>query len=406
MKGHLKRLLKRLLQAQKMEAAGKLRDAEKLYLQVQEVDLAISMHKKHKRFDDMIRLVSAHRQELLKETHMFLAQQLELDTQYQEAEAHYYAAGEWLAAVNMYRSLEMWEDSVRVAKVHGGPGAQKRVAYAWGLSIGGEKGAKVLQKQGLIEGAIEYATDSRDFVHAFELARWGCPQKVPEVHLKHAMFMEDEERFAEAEAEFILAGKPREAIDMLTHQKDWHGALRVAQAHDVGAVSDVLCAQAEDTLQLAAASAAGDAVNSSSSSSSAVQQQQQGRLQAEALFLQANKPERALAMYEAASLWAEAVRICQRYLPHKLSEVQSKQGAHAAARGQGGTKAEYLSEARGCEASSNWNGAVDAYLQVCLYECACMCVQMLLNTHARQQWIFKLLPMLLARTATFIVSRS
>lgn len=28
-------------------------------------------------------------------------------------------------------------------------------------------------------------------------------------------------RFADAEAEFLLASKPKEAIEMYTHQKDW-----------------------------------------------------------------------------------------------------------------------------------------------------------------------------------------
>jgi intraflagellar transport protein 172 len=39
-------------------------------------------------------------------------------------------------------------------------------------------------------------------------------QKLPDVHLKHAMFLEDEGRFKEAEEEFINAKKPKEAIDM------------------------------------------------------------------------------------------------------------------------------------------------------------------------------------------------
>jgi len=38
--------------------------------------------------------------------------------------------------------------------------------------------------------------------------------KLPEIHLKHAMYMEDEGRFAEAEREFIQAGKAKEAVLM------------------------------------------------------------------------------------------------------------------------------------------------------------------------------------------------
>lgn len=51
--------------------------------------------------------------------------------------------------------------------------------------------------QGLIEPAIEYATESGAFDHALELAQACCPVKLPGIHLKHALFLEDEERFKE-----------------------------------------------------------------------------------------------------------------------------------------------------------------------------------------------------------------
>lgn len=51
--------------------------------------------------------------------------------------------------------------------------------------------------QGLIEPAIEYATESGAFDHALELAQACCPNKLPGIHLKHALFLEDEERFKE-----------------------------------------------------------------------------------------------------------------------------------------------------------------------------------------------------------------
>lgn len=55
----------------------------------------------------------------------------------------------------------------------------------------------MLCAQGLIEPAIEYATESGAFDHALELAQSCCPSKLPGIHLKHALFLEDEERFKE-----------------------------------------------------------------------------------------------------------------------------------------------------------------------------------------------------------------
>lgn len=69
-------------------------------------------------------------------------------------------------------------------------------------------------------------------------------QQTIEVHYKYAIALEDEGKFSEAEAEFILAGKPKEAILMYTHSQNWINALRVAEIHEPNAVVEVLQAQA------------------------------------------------------------------------------------------------------------------------------------------------------------------
>ena len=52
------------------------------------------------------------------------------------------------------------------------------------------------------------------FDFAFDLARTSMKNKMPDIHLKYAMFLEDEGKFKEAEAEFIKAHKPKEAVLM------------------------------------------------------------------------------------------------------------------------------------------------------------------------------------------------
>ena len=41
--------------------------------------------------------------------------------------------------------------------------------------------------------------------------------------------------------------------------------------------------------------------------------------EAEGCFLRAKKPELALAMYRRAGLWEDALRVCEDYLPAKVS---------------------------------------------------------------------------------------
>lgn len=57
--------------------------------------------------------------------------------------------------------------------------------------------------------------------------------------------MQDHGQYAEAEAAFLKAGKPREAIDMHCHQHAWDAALRVAEAHDAAAAAGVYAKQGD-----------------------------------------------------------------------------------------------------------------------------------------------------------------
>lgn len=66
-------------EAQKFEAEGHYKEAERMFLSANEPDLAINMYKKAKQYDHMIRLVMKFRIDLLKETHHHLAQSLEME---------------------------------------------------------------------------------------------------------------------------------------------------------------------------------------------------------------------------------------------------------------------------------------------------------------------------------------
>lgn len=115
----------------------------RLYITVDEPDLAITMYKKCKMYDEMIRLLAKFHKDLLSDTHLhlgkverwtgaiegwgegaagregsltgwLLVQELEADGNLQEAESHYLEAKDWKAAVNMYRVNSMWDEAYRV----------------------------------------------------------------------------------------------------------------------------------------------------------------------------------------------------------------------------------------------------------------------------------------------------
>ncbi|KAL2082479.1 hypothetical protein ACEWY4_022297 [Coilia grayii] len=325
--------------AKELEKEGKYKEAERLFATVDQPDQAITMYKKSNMYDDMIRLVARHHPDLLQETHVHLAKELEAESRLQEAEYHYLEGQEWKGAVNMYRGHDMWEEAFRVAKNHGGAGAHKQVAYLWAKSLGGEAAVKLLNKFGMLETAIDLAMDNCSFEFAFELARLSLKQKIPEVHLKHAMFLEDEGKFAEAEAEFVKAGKPKEAVLMYVHQQDWTGAQRVAEAHDPDSVGDVLVGQAKTCFE------------------------QRDFQKAEAYLLRAQRPELAIKYYKEADMWSDAIRICKEYLPGKLGILQEEYEREASKKGPRGVEG-VLEQAREWEQTGEYARAVDCYLRV------------------------------------------
>ncbi len=328
-----------------LEASARYKEAEKMYLTVKEHDLAIEMYKRNRQFDQMIRLVGLYRKDLLGETHIHLARQLEADGNYREAERRYLEGKDWKGAVQMYKHAEMWEDAVRVAKQNGGANASKRVAYEWGSHLGGDAGASLLRKFNLLEEAIDYACESGEFDNAFELARAGADNKVRDVHLKHAMYLEDEGRFDEAEAEFIKANAPKEAIEMHVHNKDWDAATRVAEHHAPEQVTDVLVSRATSL------------------------KEEKEYSKAEATFVKAKKPEAAIKMYSDEGLWDDALRVAADYLPGKVREIhlemQSRAGEPSKTSARDAeAQHECVTRARRLEREGNYSGAVDAYLEL------------------------------------------
>uniref|UniRef100_A0A8C4PL37 Intraflagellar transport 172 n=1 Tax=Equus asinus TaxID=9793 RepID=A0A8C4PL37_EQUAS len=328
-----------ITQAQEMEKQGKYREAERLYVTVEEPDLAITMFKKHKLYDDMIRLVGKHHPDLLSDTHLHLGKELEAEGRLPEAEYHYLEAQEWKATVNMYRSNGLWEEAYRVAKAHGGANAHKHVAYLWAKSLGGEAAVRLLNKLGLLEAAIDHAADNCSFEFAFELSRLALKHKTPEIHLRFAMYLEDEGKFEEAEAEFIRAGKPKEAVLMFVHNQDWEAAQRVAEAHDPDSVAEVLVGQARGALE------------------------EKDFQKAEGLLLRAQRPGLALNYYKEAGLWSDALRICKDYMPGQLEALQEEYEREATKKGARGMEG-LVEQARHWEQAGEYSRAVDCYLKV------------------------------------------
>ena len=168
---------------------------------------------------------------------------------------------------------------------------------------------KLLVKLDMVSVAIDFACDQNAFDFAFELARAAAKERLSDVHLKHAMHLEDEGAFREAEDEFVRAGKPKEAVLMYVHAQDWDSAQRVAEGHDPDSISDVLVGQARVAFQNRDFQAA------------------------ETFLLRADRPELAVRYYIEASMLQDALRLAVEYVPSKVPEVKELMDREAVSEG-------------------------------------------------------------------------
>jgi intraflagellar transport protein 172 len=280
--------------ATNLENRQKFKEAEKLFIKADEPDLAINMYRKNHMFDDMIRLVTKYRANHLNDAHIQIAKQLEREGQLRQAEHHYLEANDWTRAVTMYKNNDKWDEAIRVSKVHGPPNSWKKTAWDWANAIGGdsggEAGAKLLQKLGLIDECLDYCTKRELWDLAFDLARTTVKSKLSDVHIKYAMFLEDRGKLKEAEEEYLNGQSPKEAVEMYVHQRDWNNAIRVAETHDPPLINYIVERQASYAFE------DGDFV------------------MAEKLYIKAKKPELIIQKYKEAHKFQDAKRLADQYL--------------------------------------------------------------------------------------------
>lgn len=213
------------------------------------------------------------------------------------------------------------------------------MAYLWARSLSPESAVKLLNKFGLLDAAIDFATDNGAFEFAFELGRFTDKDKISDIHFKHALYLEDEGKYDEAESKFIMAGKPREAILMYIHNENWDAAIRVAETYDSKSVPEVLIGQAKITFE------------------------KKDYSKAESLLLRAQRPDLAIKFYKDAGMWEEAIKFTKEYLPNKLSDINEEYNNFMVNKGNSGIN-NLLHTARMFEQQKNYSGAIDIYLKI------------------------------------------
>lgn len=112
-----------------------------------------------------------------------------------------------------------------------------------------------------------------------------------DVHLKYALYLEDEQRYKEAEEHFIKAGKPSEAVNMYEVQADFHSAIQIARQYEPASVPSIFINQAKFLYD------------------------RRDFAKAEIAYISAKKPEFAIKMYTDMNQYSEALRVAKKHAP-------------------------------------------------------------------------------------------
>ena len=325
-------------EAQKFEKAGRPKDAEKLYIMAGDYDGAITMYKKLKQYDNMIRLVSIHRKEFLKRTHQMIASYLESDKNYRLAEEHYILAGEWKTCCGMYRSVNMFEDCLRVAKANGNKAEVNELARTWVNTLPKEQQIEKLISMGLTEAAIDIYIQNKDFENAFKLAEKHEKYKIPEIHLKYAYELETEKSYHEAEEHYIKSNNVQEAIQMYEHIGDFYSALRIARQHDKESIYSIYANQGKVFLEKGDIS------------------------KAEMCFVNAKQPQYMVKFYITERRYNEALEFANKYCPELATDIRNK--ILLEQNDKDATADKKLENAKLFQQSGDFNKVIDIYLSI------------------------------------------
>ena len=312
--------------------------AEKLFLICNKPDLVIEMWKNEKEYDKAMHFVNGHRPDLKEDLHMFIAKESEKAGKLSESAAHYLHAGNWLGAVNMYRKNDMWNEAIKVAQ-SAELDVLDRVAYAYSIHMG-ESAQESLLDLGLLDHAIRFAIENKSFETALDLAKdASSKQLIASIHLKFANFLEQNEKYNDAEVQYLDGGSPSDAIEMYLDLEAWTEAERIAVLFDKGRLSHIYNLHARNAVQN------GDFET------------------AEEQYIKAKSPENVFDMYKENLMWKDASRIADRFLPHLVDEIPQPSVQQLSATSDNIHNSNgYFRDANALEEAGKYDEAIDEYL--------------------------------------------
>lgn len=321
----------------------KYKEAEKLYIYANEPDLAITMYKNLRNFEEMIKLVEIHMPDYLSATITMIAQLCEEENCFKQAEK-YYTYGEspdWNSCIDMYYKNKMFEDCIRVADKFS-TDDEEFINICQGIFKDNVEEAKsILLKLNLINHCIRFLCFIGNLEEAKNLAQSKSKDMIPYVNFKYGLFFKLNNNFEKAEECFINAKKFKEIISMYLDIEDFNNSLRVCRKYCEDLIPDIYFRQGSFYLKKFELD------------------------KAEICFSKTNRQEVFFEFLLENNYRDRAIAYAERYAPHLLNNENKHDYMRELMENIDNNKIRYvISRCIELENSKNYQEAIEAYLQL------------------------------------------
>ncbi|GKT28928.1 Intraflagellar transport protein 172 homolog, partial [Aduncisulcus paluster] len=278
---------------------GKIHEGCDMLVTIGHIDDALSLCLKNGAYDHAVTVAKRYKPDALEDVSISVSNSLAKEGKYDHAEQILLSGGYSKAAVDMYVKFRMFREALRIGRGMCNDTVPS-TAYIWYKTLGESLDSmEIVAKEGCANELMNYAINMEDFDTAALAAQHTDNPVISaeKVEVGKAVWLEEQGRHTEAEASFIEAKKPREAVLMWIHVGDFESAMRVASDHCPSSVQEVKVAEAEELIR------SGDVGGGAR------------------LLVQANKAHEAVIVLKESHMWSAALAVAKAHVPHMVSEL-------------------------------------------------------------------------------------
>ncbi|OQV16936.1 Intraflagellar transport protein 172-like protein [Hypsibius exemplaris] len=326
-------------EAEGMITEKRYAEAEKMLLQIGDIETVIRMYRDSQQFQRWIDLVKKYQEHALGDTYAEVAQAYRKMGSLRQAELYFARAQKFKETVQMYVEEEKWPDAYRCA-LESIKEMADDILYLWITQIGFRDGIPILRNLNAARNYVIMALRAGEYDDAHTVASETAPELLPEIRKQRAVALAQTGHHLDAEKEFLAAGQADQAVQMYIDAGNWPDAVRLTTLHFPEELPHVL---------MSYAGLLADA----------------GRFQeAEDQMMSINRPDLVIKMYKEHAMLDDALRVAKQFRPAEVRQLEMESGSNERAQTRTAKPGDnILRQARNREEKSDYIAAVQLYLK-------------------------------------------